>query len=127
MGSMARSFDSVDCNELLLAFLILTEGACAGSTSQQVSGAEANEIIDRIARRLGADKWLAIDLFRRCCAMANFFAVEANCSRIGVDQSKPEPAMWRVAASVPVRRTYIDGAPCYTFDPIEFSAALRDK
>jgi hypothetical protein len=66
-------------------------------------------------------------LFRRCCAMCNFFAVEANRLLVGVeDEGQPEPPVWAAAATAPVHRVLNAGLACDTFDPREF-AAVRGK
>ena len=92
----ARRTDQVNPKQLLLAFLITTEGNLPNDPDEpeRLTVAEAAAILSRIADQLGISPPVASDLFRRCCAMANFFAVESNRKLVGVDdEGQPEPAV----------------------------------
>ena len=68
---------------------------------------------------------MAFDLFRRSCAMANFFSVPSNRELISIDKAKPRPAVWAAAASAPVHQVMIDQLACDTYDPRDFRDAVR--
>jgi hypothetical protein len=122
----APSADPVDPEQLLRAFLVMTEdGPPDDDASQNLTASEASDIVARIQSRLGTEPDVTTDLFRRCCAMANLFADAANRMLVGIDDAKPDPAVWLAAASAPVHQVTIDGLDCDTYDPQEFAAAVR--
>jgi hypothetical protein len=124
----AQPADPVDPDQLLLAFLVMTEDLPPDDEApQKLTASEAIDIIERMQSRLGTEPQVATNLFRRCCAMANFLAIESNRMLIGVDDAKPDPAVWVAAASAPVHQVMIEGLACDTYDLREFAAAVRQR
>jgi len=119
MTSEPRAADPVDPDYLLQAFLILSERPEPANTGDPVmmTEADAERLLGRIANEVGTTPMMAFDLFRRCCAMANFFSVVSNRELINIDEAKPRPAIWAAAATVPVHQTIIDQMACDTYDP----------
>jgi hypothetical protein len=106
--------------------MIITEGRCPDDPDEpeHLTWPETAAILGRVADQLGTGPHVTTDLFRRCCALANFFAVEENRLLVGVDESNPDPDIWIAAAAVSVQQVLIGGLACDTFDLREFSAAL---
>jgi hypothetical protein len=77
--------------------------------SKRVGMIAASELLDRIKAELNVPSRVAMGLFRRCCAMVNFFVVESNRELAGVDDAKPGPAIWMAAASAPVHQLRCGG------------------
>jgi hypothetical protein len=114
---------------MLKAFLIITDSHAPGDPDdpERLDMMAASKLLDRLAADLDVQPQVAMDLYRRCCAMGNFFAVDSNRELAGVDDAKPRPAIWTAAANVPVHQAMVDGVACDTFDPGEFAAAARDS
>jgi hypothetical protein len=121
--------DRVDPEQLLRACLVITDRHKPDDASapDRLNMPETIDLLDKIAVELGVAPWSAMNLFRRCCAMGNFFAVESNRAMAGIDDAKPGPAIWAAAATAPVHKVIIDGLACDTFDPREFAAAVRRR
>jgi hypothetical protein len=121
--------DPVDPEQLLKAFLIIsnTHGPGDPDDPERLSMSATTELLDRIKSELDVKRQSAMDLFRRCRAMGNFFAVDANRVMTGVDDSQPWPAIWTAAARAFVHQAMVDGMTCDTFDRREFARALGQR
>jgi hypothetical protein len=107
--------------------MIITEGRSPDDPDEpeHLTRLETAAILGRVADQLGTGPHLTTDLFRRCCAIANFFAVEENRLLVGVDENNPDPNIWIAAATASVQQVLTGGLACDTFDPVDFAAALR--
>jgi hypothetical protein len=123
----AHPTDPVNPAQLLQAFMIITEGRRPDDPDEpeHLTRLETTAILGRVADQLGTGPHVTNDLFHRCCAIANFFAVAENRLLVGVDESNPNPNIWIAAATASVQQVLTGGLACDTFDPVEFAAALR--
>jgi hypothetical protein len=124
-----RPAEPVNPDCLLQAFFIILKGSRPDESDAAVrlTEADAGRLLERIAGEVGASPQMAMDLFRRCCAVMNFFAVASNRELVGANETKPAPAICSAAARVTVHHVIIDDMACDTFDPREFAAALKQR
>jgi hypothetical protein len=122
-----RAAEPVDPDCLLQAFLIIADGSVPDDSNEpmRMTQADAGRLLNRIATETGTSPQMAFDLFRRSCAMANFFSVPSNRELISIDETKPRPAVWVAAAVAPVHQVIVDQLACDTYDPREFRDAVR--
>src|SRR5262249_55319773 len=127
MTSEPRAADPVDPDYLLQAFLILSERPEPANTGDPVmmTEADAERLLGRIANEVGTTPMMAFDLFRRCCAMANFFSVVSNRELINIDEAKPRPAIWAAAATVPRTSDHHRSDGVRHLRPAQFRDAVR--
>lgn len=121
-----RPADPVDPGRLFEAFMIVNEHNPPDETEpQKLSEDDTNELWDRIRQALDTEPHETSDLFRRACALANFFSGETMRARFGVTEGKPPWEIWVAAANARVVQLPIGELVRDTFDADEFAEALR--